>query len=60
MPNMQINVDPVLDPDYHFDADPYFCLMRIRILFDADPDFYLMRIQVTKIMRIHANPAQHW
>ncbi len=58
---MQIDVYPVSDPAYHFDADPNFCLMRIRILFDADPDFYLMRIQVTKIMRIHANPdPQHW
>ncbi len=38
--------DPVLDPAYHFDADP-----------DANPDFYLMamRIQVTKMMRIRNN-----
>jgi hypothetical protein len=36
---MQIDVDPVPDPAYHFDADPVFCLMRIRILFDADRFF---------------------
>jgi hypothetical protein len=31
---LQIDADPVLDPAYHFDADP-------------DSDFYLMRIWVT-------------
>jgi hypothetical protein len=44
---LQIDADPnpVPDPAYHY---------------DADPDFYLMRIQVTKMMRIHADPdAQH-
>jgi hypothetical protein len=42
---LQTDANP--DPTYHFDADP-----------DADPDFYLMgmRIQVTKMMRIHADP----
>jgi hypothetical protein len=32
---------------YHFDADPDFLLMWLRIL---------MQIQVTKMMRIHADP----
>jgi hypothetical protein len=36
---------PVPDPIYYFDADPDFYLMRIR-----------MQIQVTKMMRIHADP----
>jgi hypothetical protein len=35
------DADPVPDPAHHFDADPDFYLMR-------------MRIQVTKIMLIHA------
>jgi hypothetical protein len=45
---------PVPDPAYHFDPGPDA---------DPDPDFYLMRmrIQVTKMMRIHADPdLQHW
>ncbi len=47
--HLQTDADPIPDPAYHFDADP-------------DPDFYLtrmrirMRIQVTKMMRIHADP----
>jgi hypothetical protein len=47
---MQIDADadPVSDLDYHFDADPDFYLMRIRI-------------QVTKMMRTHADPdPQNW
>jgi hypothetical protein len=38
---LQIDPDPVSDRAYHFDADPDFYLMQIR-----------MRIQVTKMMRI--------
>jgi hypothetical protein len=47
--HLQRDADP--DPVYHFDLNP-----------DVDPDFYLMRmrirmlIQVTKMMRIHADP----
>jgi hypothetical protein len=45
---MQIDADPVPDPAYHIDADPNFYLMG-------------MQIQVTKMMRIHADPdPQHW
>jgi hypothetical protein len=38
---------------HHVDADPDWTNHP-----DADPDsdFYLMRIQVTKMMRIHADP----
>jgi hypothetical protein len=44
-PDLQIDAYQDPDPAYHSDVDP-------------DPDFYLMRIwiQVTKMMRIHANP----
>ncbi len=47
--HLQIDADPVLDPAYHFDADPDV---------DPDPDYYLMRtrIQATKMMQIHADP----
>jgi hypothetical protein len=48
---LQIDADPVPDPAYHFDVDtvPNFYWMRMR-----------MRIQVTKVMRIHADPdPQH-
>ncbi len=45
--HLQIDADPdpVTDSSYHFDADPdpAFCLMR-------------RRIQVTKMMRMHADP----
>jgi hypothetical protein len=40
--HLQIYADPVPDPAYHFDTDPDFDLMR-------------MRIQIIKMMRIH-NP----
>ncbi len=47
--HLQIDAVPVPDPAYHFDADPDFYLMRIRML-----------IQVTKMMQIHADPdPQH-
>jgi hypothetical protein len=52
---LQIDAYPVPDPAYHFDADP-------DPVFYADPDFSLMqmlfrmRIQVTKMVRIHADP----
>ncbi len=36
--------DPVLNPAYHFDADP-----------DADPDFYLMRIRI--LLAADADPG---
>ncbi len=45
-----------------WDFSPW-CVSGLCFLFDADPDvdFYLMRIQVTKIMRIHADPVpEHW
>jgi hypothetical protein len=45
----------------HFDADPD-PVPDLAYHFDADPDFYLMRmrIQVTKMVRIHADPdPQH-
>jgi hypothetical protein len=38
-----VDPDPVSDPACHFDADPDFYLMR-------------MRIQVTKMKGIHADP----
>ncbi len=40
--HLQIVVDPVPDAADHFDADPDFYLMQ-------------MRIQVTKMVRIHAD-----
>jgi hypothetical protein len=46
-PQTEADPDLVPDPAYHFDADP-----------KADPYFYLMRIriQVTKMIRVHADP----
>jgi len=50
---IDMNPDSVPDPAYHYYADPDsdFYLMRIR----------RMRIQVTKMIRIHADPyLQYW
>jgi hypothetical protein len=52
--HQQIDAYPDQDPAYHFDANPDA---------DPDPDFYWMRmrIQVTKMLRMHADPdPQHW
>jgi hypothetical protein len=49
IPTYHGNANPDSDPDF-FDADPDFYLMRI-----------WMRIQITKMMRIHADPdPKHW
>jgi hypothetical protein len=49
-PQIDADPDPVLDPAYHFDVDPDFYFMRIR-----------MRIEVTKMMwiRIHITAVQY-